>query len=62
MNPTCKTGNGSMELGETRVQAALLNPEICIVVDDRITPKVRGKVDALHAAEDSSPICGMASV
>lgn len=30
--PTCKPGNGSTELGETRVQAAGLSPEICIVV------------------------------
>ena len=34
-----------------------MSPEICIVVDNRITPKFRqrGKADALHSAEGSNP-------
>jgi hypothetical protein len=34
-----------------------LSPEICIVVDTRITPTLRhrGKADALHSAEGSNP-------
>ena len=31
-NPTCKPGNGSTELGETRMQAVLLSLEMCIIV------------------------------
>ena len=56
-NPTCKPGNGSTELGGTRKQAALLSPEIGIVVDRRINSRgrKRGKADAFHAAEGSSP-------
>jgi hypothetical protein len=36
VNPTCKPGNGSTKLGETKVQAALLSLEMCIIVDGRI--------------------------
>ena len=58
VNPTCKPGNGSTELGETRIQAALSSLEIGIIVVVRITSierSERGKADALHAAEGSSP-------
>ena len=33
---------------------SVLNPEICIVVDRRISPKHRTKADAIDAAEGSS--------
>jgi hypothetical protein len=61
VNPTCRPGNGSTKLGGSRMQAARLSPEICIVVDRRIIPMCRGKVDAFHAAEDSSLNDDMAS-
>ena len=57
-NLTCKPSNGSTELRETRVQAALLSLEIGIVVVIRITSierSERGKADAFHAAEGNSP-------
>ena len=55
VNPTCKTGNGSTKLGESRIQAALLSLEIGIVVDIGISPRTTGKADALQAVEGSSP-------
>ena len=61
VNHTCKPGNGSTKLWGSRIQAARLSPEICIVVDRRITPTCRVKVDALHAAEDRSLNDDMAS-
>jgi hypothetical protein len=36
-NPAGKPGNGSPKPGGARVQAAGLSPEMCIVVDPRIT-------------------------
>jgi hypothetical protein len=56
VNPTCKTSNGSTELGETRIQAALLSLEIGIIVVTRISPRTQpGKADVLQATEGSSP-------
>ena len=56
-NPACVGSNlgcgarGNEEIGRT------LSPEICIVVDTRITLELRprGKADALHVAEGSNP-------
>jgi hypothetical protein len=55
VNPTCKTGNGSTKLGESRVQAVLLSLEMGIVVDIRISSRTTGKADAVQKAEGSSP-------
>ena len=46
-NPTCQPGNGSTKLGGTRKQAALLSPEIGIVVDRRINLQGRKRGKAL---------------
>ncbi len=50
-----KPGNGSPEPDGSRVQAAWLSPEICIVVvrKENLSDPWRGKVDAVDAAEGS---------
>jgi hypothetical protein len=56
-NPACVWGNpgcgarGNEEAGRT------LSPEICIVVDSRITPSLRqrGKADVVHCTEGNNP-------
>jgi hypothetical protein len=61
-NPAGQPGNGSPEPGGARVQAAGLSPEMCIVVDRRITARSgSGNADAVSAAEGSSPRYVMAS-
>ena len=44
----------------TRVQAALLNPEICIVVGDKL-PEAGRKADVMDVAEGRSPASAIAS-
>ncbi len=43
------------------MQAVLLNPEICIVVVNRITPEQRSQSRRIDPAEGSSPRSVMAS-
>ena len=58
MTSAGKPGNGSPKPDGARVQAALLSPEICIVVDIRIVPvRIGMKADSLNALEGSSPVC-----
>ena len=56
-NPACVWGNPGCEARGNEETGRTLSPEICIVVDSRITPTLRqrGKADALHLAEGSSP-------
>ena len=56
-NPACAWGNPGCEARGNEEAGRTLSPEICIVVDTRITPTLRrrGKADALHAAEGSNP-------
>jgi len=56
-NPACAWGNPGCEARGNEEAGRTLSPEICIVVDCRITPELRqwGKADALHFAEGSSP-------
>ncbi len=56
-NPACAWGNPGCEARGNEEAGRTLSPEICIVVDNRITPKFRqrGKADALHTAEGSNP-------
>ena len=63
-NLTCKPGNGSTGLRETRAQAASLSLEMCIIVVNRITSqsKQRGKADGVQWPEGSSPRRDKASV
>ena len=55
-NPACVWGNPGCEARGNEEAGRTLSPEICIVVDCRITPALRqwGKADALHVAEGSS--------
>jgi len=50
-----KPGNGSPKPDGASVQAALLSPEICIVVDIRIT-RLIGKADVFETSEGSSHV------
>ena len=56
-NPACVWGNPGCEARGNEETGRTLSPEICIVVDSRITPTLRqrGKADALQYAEGSSP-------
>ena len=56
-NPACAWGNPGCEARGNEEAGRTLSPEICIVVDSRITPELRrwGKADALHTAEGSNP-------
>jgi hypothetical protein len=56
-NPACAWGNPGCEARGNEEAGRTLSPEICIVVDTRITPTLRqrGKADALQYAEGSSP-------
>ncbi len=62
MTSAGKPGNGSPKPDGASVQAALLSPEICIVVVLRIIPKCWEKADGLEALEGSSPGCVMSRV
>ena len=55
-NPACVWGNPGCEARGNEEAGRTLSPEICIVVDCRITPALRqwGKADALHLAEGSN--------
>ncbi len=57
VNPACVWGDPGCEARVIKDAGRVLSPEICIVVDHRITttPRRRGKADALGAAEGSSP-------
>ncbi len=56
-NPACVWGNPGCEARGNEEAGRTLSPEICIVVDTRISPTLRhrGKADALHTAEGSNP-------
>ncbi len=56
-NPACVWSNSGCGAGGNEEAGRTLSPEICIVVDTRITPTLRhrGKADALQFAEGSSP-------
>ncbi len=55
-NPACVWGNPGCEARGNEEAGRTLSPEICIVVDTRITPMLRqrGKADAVHLAEGSN--------
>ena len=53
-NPTCKAGNGSTMLGETRVQGLYGASKKRIVVDSRIIRQLPEKADGLQTSEGSS--------
>lgn len=57
VNPACVWGNPGCGARGIKDAGPVLSPEICIVVDSRIstTPRRRGKADTLHAVEGSSP-------
>ena len=60
MTSAGKPSNGSPKPDGASVQAALLSPEMCIVVVIGIVPmKVGMKADALQKVEGSSPGCVM---
>ncbi len=56
-NPACVGSDPGCEARGNEEVGRTLSPEICIVVDNRITPtpRQRGKADALHSAEGSNP-------
>ena len=63
-NPRTKPAMEVRSREEVRMQAALLSPEMSMVVDNRITSWAvwqGAKADALHAAEGNSSGCAKAS-
>ena len=56
-NPACVWGNPGCEARGNKETGRTLSPEMLIVVDSRITPKLRqrGKADALDFVEGSNP-------
>ena len=56
-NPACAWSNSGCEAGGNKEVGRVSSPEICIVVDSRITLrcKPKGKADALERAEGSNP-------
>jgi hypothetical protein len=59
--PACVSVRGGTKPGGASLQAVLLNPEICIVVASRITPKHRSQSRRIEPTEGSSPRSAMAS-
>ncbi len=57
VNPACVWGNPGCGTRGIKDAGRVLSPEICIVVDRRITstPRRRGKADTLQRVEGSSP-------
>ena len=57
VNPACVWGNPGCGTRGIKDAGRVLSPEICIVVDSRITttPRRRGKADTLQRVEGSSP-------
>jgi hypothetical protein len=59
--PACVSVREGTKPGKASLQAVLLNPEICIVVVNRITPEQRSQSRRIDPAEGSSPRSVMAS-
>ena len=59
--PACVSVRGGTKPGGASLQVVLLNPEICIVVVNRITPEQRSQSRRIEPTEGSSPRSAMAS-